>query len=702
MTYTEQQVDSILAENERRWVRLNADYDPITGKGAPDERVLLAISDYAIPEQYVPKMMMNNKFIKALNKAGSIEAFLKKHPNDPKYQTAHDIELLIRKIRHRYDFLHWAYFCILISPKKRTKGMKLINGKVRFKLNYPQQLVFLQCEKLRMEGASIDLIILKARQWGGSTFCFFYQLWLMFKWDHSHSFTIAAHVGTASATILGMLQETIKSYPAWDLGLPEGETLHLGLDVGQSAHVYVIKDSCNNAVLPGKIFIGSAEKPESLRSKDISGAHYSEVGIWPDTPKKGAKDLVADIQGGLLEENPYTMQVMESTAKSSDDFFHDTWIECTKGTGGYHPIFIPWFYVPHDTRTIANAREFVKWLLENSDNPDRSGKWKDSGKHYWWLWELGATLEGINWYRYKRLKQLAYSQMQNEAPSTWEEAFVAAGHKVFDPYEVAALRKRCKPYIWEGTLISDAREGVEVLNNIKFIPKQGGDLKIWEMPDDSPVENRYIVAVDIGGPNITSDFSSVRVLDRLLLMDDFNGNPSVVAEMHYHTSHDSLVYDAIRLAHWYNHALLVIESNTLETSDDNRNTGGDGSQYILDVASDIYSNLYTREGNAEDIREGEPKKYGFHTNTKTKPKIIDHLQRCVNDRLWDEPSETCVDEISMYIEDHNKFTAPIGKHDDTLMATAILLWVSYKEMPMPCWRAETSTRINKSNSVATL
>jgi len=683
----EQEVDKILKENEARWERLRSKYDPITGKDAPcaEKRVKLTIPDYAIPEQWVPESMMKNKFIRELRRCKTIEKLLAKHPDDPKIRTAHDVEIKLRQLRHKYDFTAWAWFCIKIKPKKRKKGQK---GRVRFKLNYPQILVFLECEKLRLAGEPIDIIIDKARQWGGSTFCIFYQTWLQFHWDHLHAFTIAAHEQTASETILQMLSSTLGEYPAWDLGLPEGSVLKLAPS-GRTGHSYVVKDETGKAVFPdGQIYIGTAEKPDSLRGKDIGGVHFSEVGVWPNTPEKRPEDLIADIQGGLLAENAYSMQVMESTAKSEDDYFAQVWFECIEGRGGYTPIFIPWFFIEHDTRYIPDLRQFARWLIENKDNEKREDNWKDNGKHYWWLWSLGATLEGINWYRYKRLKQTSYNQAANEMPSTWEESFTSAGSKVFDRDEVNLMKKFVKDPVKIGQLVSDDRRDRGVLKNIRFLEKKNGNLKIWEMPDDSPVKNRYVVAVDIGGPNPTSDYSSVRVLDRLMLMSDFSGTPAIVAEMHYHCSHDDLVYDAIRLAEWYNHARLVIESNTLEMSDKERDTGGDGSQYILDIASEIYTNLYTRTTPSETIMDGEPKKWGFQTNHQTKPKIIDFMQTAIHFQYWKEPCLTCINEIYRYIDDHGKFTAPPKMHDDELMATAILLWVAYKEMPLPKWEDE--------------
>lgn len=672
----------ILEENERRLERLKADHDPVTGKGLAEltglPYVKLKIPDYAIPEQYVPADMLDNKLIKEVKRAGSIDKYIEKKKWKYGAPSHQDIERRIRRVRHRYDFCHWAFMCIKIKHKKLKK-------RVRFKLNLPQLMVFAKCEKLRIQGEPISLIILKARQWGGSTFCFFYQVWLMFKWNEFHSFAIAAHTSSASNTILKMLSRTITEYPAWDLGYDDDTSLRLS-PTDTSGHAFAIKNDKGKQLLEGEIYIGTAEKPDTLRSKDISGAHYSEVGVWPNTPEKQAEDIIADIQGGMLED-AQTMEVMESTAKSSDDYFHDVWIECAQGKGGYEPIFVPAYLIEHDARAISDKEAFVKWLVENKDNDTTTDKWKDNGKYYWWLWTIGATLEHINWYRWRRLK-ISFAKMCNEAPETAEQAFFTAGNHVFDPFQVAVKSKKCREPLFVGDLVADGVKGEEALKNIRFIPNVSGDLRIWEKPDDTPVNNRYLVILDPRrGASDKADPACITVIDRLLMMHDFglNGKPGVVAEMNYKADPDLQAYDAMRLAEYYNHAKLVIESNTMENMEEERNNGIDPFEYIMNIVGELYDNLYMRSAPEEDADGNIIYKYGFHTNRSTKPKIINFMKECLRDDLWDEPSQYCCSQMASYMEEHGKTNAEHGKHDDIVMSRAIGLWVCYKEMDLPTW-----------------
>ena len=163
--------------------------------------------------------------------------------------------------------------------------------------------------------------------------------------------------------------------------------------------------------------------------------------------------------------------------------------------------------------------------------------------------------------------------------------------------------------------------------------------------------------------------------------------PVVCAQWYGHIDIDLLAWKAVQIAHYYDDALLVIESNTLETHDDARwIEGGDQSAYILHEIKEVYPNLYARRQSAEDIRERRPAKYGFHTNVKTKPEIISTLVEVVRERLYVERDERCLDEYDTYVRRQNgSYGAVEGKHDDLLMTRAIGLHICFHEMPMPKW-----------------
>jgi hypothetical protein len=197
------------------------------------------------------------------------------------------------------------------------------------------------------------------------------------------------------------------------------------------------------------------------------------------------------------------------------------------------------------------------------------------------------------------------------------------------------------------------------------------------------IANRYLVIVDIGGKSNKSDWSVIVVIDRYWMMD--GGKPEVVAQWRGHIHHDLLAWKAVQIAKYYDNALLVIESNTLETRDKQRDVDGDASDFILNQIKNCYDNLYERTPDNENIVEGAPHKYGFHTNVKTKVTVILNLQHVVREQLYVERDEMCLHEYSVYEKNAqtNAFGAIAGEHDDILMTRAIGLYICFCEMPLP-------------------
>ena len=160
--------------------------------------------------------------------------------------------------------------------------------------------------------------------------------------------------------------------------------------------------------------------------------------------------------------------------------------------------------------------------------------------------------------------------------------------------------------------------------------------------------------------------------------------PTVVAQWYGHIDMHILAWKSAQIAAYYDNALLVIESNTLETHDRDRDVDGDQSGYILNQIKDVYSNLYARKQKEEEIIEHAPLKYGFHTNVNTKPMIISNLVEIICEGMYIERDKRCLEEYLTYEKRQNgSYGAITGKHDDLLMTRAIGLHICYNEMELP-------------------
>ena len=665
----------ILQENERRRTIVFAPFNPITGEGSIGQRVAFTISDYPIPTQYLPVEMMDEPFVKSLSKAGSVDAFIRDALMLPVTDEARDkvVEEFIR-IRQKHDFAFWAAMFAYI--KRKGGGTDVL-----FRLKRPQRKLIKRLEKMRKAGKPIRLILLKARQWGGSTAIQIYMAWLQLVHEVGLNSLIIAHQGTGSDEIKDMFDRLVKSYPVemlHELGDAYAPNEPKMVGVGKSGSIFrVPQRNC-------KIKIGTAERPNSCRGGDYNLVHLSEVGLWKETDGKKPEDIVRRACSGILLR-PYTMIVYESTPNGVGNFFHKEYLAAKKGLSQFEAMFVAWFEIEQYELPFENEAEkyeFAKKLFANRRNEEIKSDREEPGTYLWRLWEKGATLEAIHWYVSERSKYTNHGDMASEYPSDDIEAFTYSGRKVFSSEDVEQFRPACRAPRWIGEIYGSADEGEKAIEGLRFKKEADGRLFMWhdvEKSDIEEVTDRYLVVVDVcKGHTKNADFADILVIDRLFMMD---GEPPVVAaEWHGHIDMDKLAWKATQVAAYYNNALLVIESNTLETN----NTKGE-AEYILTLIHEVYGRqLYARKQSAEDIRQGLPKKYGYHTNPLTKKVVIYNLKVVIRERLYIEREEACLDEYLTYVEtENNVFEAMEGYHDDRLMTRAIGMQVCYHEMELP-------------------
>ena len=669
------EVVSILQENDRRNAEITAVFNPITGKNSTGKRVKVVIPDFPIETQWLPVRMMNIPLVKRIIAAGSFDAFMEEEfGEDYTYEDRQKaIESFVR-LRIRYDFPFWAAFYVYIKCKGGGED-------VLFKLNRPQRRLIERLERMREARKPIRLILLKARQWGGSTCIQIYYAWLQLVHNVGLNSLIVGHVKDASTEVKDMFDRMLKAYPVGML-YKQGELYDDNepklVGVGGAQNIQRIPQrNC-------KIKIGTAEKPDSARGGDYNLVHCTEVGLWKTTEGKTPQQIVRSACSGILLR-PNTAIVYESTANGTGNFFQIEYDAAKAGQSQFDFLFISWFEIEQYAAPVDDIVEFATSLWKNRNNKNTNSNREESGQYLWWLWEQGATLEAIWWYIQERAKYTDHGDMASEYPSDDVEAFVHSGARVFDKYKVEALKKTCKPPKYIGDIYAKGDEGEDALVRLRFNEDAQGQLWVWSLPDidaEEIVTDRYLTVVDIGGRSNKADYSVIVVFDRLNQMD--GGKPTVVAQWYGHLDMDLLAWKAAQIAAFYDNSLLVIESNTLETHDKERQVDGDQSAYILNQIKDVYLHLYERAQSDEEIRDQAPKKYGFHTNLATKPKIISTLIKVIRDGLYVERDVRCLDEYRTYEKKKNGgWGAITGKHDDLLMTRAIGLHICFYEMEIP-------------------
>ena len=520
-------IREILEENRRRNDGIYAPFNPITGKGSVGERKEVVIDGFPLHTQYLPVEMTNIPLVKRLVKYPSLDAFLQamgSEKEDYEYDRQKVIQQFVR-LRCRYDFPFWAAMFVYIKNKGGGED-------VLFRLTRPQRRFIERLEKLRKAGKPIRIVLLKARQWGGSTTSQIYMAWLQLVHKVGLNSLIIAHQGAGSDEIKDMFDRMINSYPVEMLhkiseNYSGNEPKLVG--VGKSGSIHrVPQRNC-------KIKIGTAERPDSCRGGDYNLVHLSEVGLWKATDGKKPEDIVRSACSGVLYR-PYTMIVYESTANGTGNFFQKEYDDAKNGISQFEAMFVSWFDIEQYSLPIDDVERFAKELYHNKDCDTVISSREENGKYLWWLWEKGATLEAINWYIHERAKYTEHALMASEFPSDDIEAFVHSGARVFDRYKVEKLRPSCRPPRYVGEVYADGDESKEALRNIRFVEDKQGLLYVWEKPeidDNEVVTDRYLTIVDIGGRSNKADFSVILVLDRLFQAD--GGKPVVVAQWYGHT-----------------------------------------------------------------------------------------------------------------------------------------------------------------------
>lgn len=541
---------------------------------------------------------------------------------DPDYAQARRSGILWERLRCRHDFEYWAARCVRIKDKNSGRDTPLI-------LNAAQRRMLELLERQRLSGQPIRMILLKARQWGGSTLIQMYMAWIQLCHRENWNSVILAHVKDAAANIRGMYTKLLEHYPAemWD-----GDTPPRFTPFERTQNIRQITGrNC-------RVTLGSSESPDSLRSGDYAMAHLSETAFWASSRRRSPGAVIRSICGSV-SLLPYSMVVIESTANGTGDYFHSEWLRAKSGESDLQPIFVPWFEI----RSLRLETGSPEDVLAGMDAFERN------------LWRLGCDSGQINWHRQRRKSFSSDDAMNAEFPGDDIMAFASTSTAVFAPENVENLRRDCREPLATGEVDSSGHH---------FTPDRTGRCRIWEYPARG---QRYVVAVDVGGRSARSDWSviSVMVADR--------GHPRVAAQWRGHIDHDLLAYKSRDMARYYNSALLVIESNTYETGE----YGGtaDSNLFILNRIAEEYSNMYRRE--TFDAATGRRShRYGFHTNRATKALLINGLIESVREGGYTERDHDACNELLTYEAHPNgSFGAQEGRHDDILMTRAIALHV---------------------------
>lgn len=679
-------LEAVLLENERRLSRLFRTYNPMTGEGAPGRRFPCRVDGLMGGETlYLPEEMLGENSVLQLVDAGSVYMFVRRLYNYDRVVTEAMEETAVRsfvRLWCQYDFYFYAYAYARIKNKGGGED-------IAFMLRPAQLKLIGALEGMRKAGKPIRLILLKCRQWGGSTAVQVYMSWIQLFHKRAWNSIIVGHQGDSAAEVKDMYIKLIDSLPKFLLygdGVKVPSTAERAIKAGGTQNISLIPSRL------AKIKTASALSPESARGGDVAMAHCTEVAFWPDTEKMTPEKLVKSVCSGISLQ-PLTMIVYESTPNGTENFFKEEWDRANAVDGygervsEFEPLFVSWFEIETYISAIDDRGAFASRLLSRRSGND--AKWR----YFWWLWEQGATLEGIAWYMQSMKRYRDHDDMKQEYPSDAIEAFKFSGSTVFDQYQVQAMERWTRAPLFVGEIYGDAPKGVQSVENLRVSAEGSGRFRVWEWPEASAYRDRYVVSVDIGGKSRTSDYSCITVLDRLDMVD--GGVPKVVAEWYGHTDPDLLAITCAQVALFYKRGLLVVENNTAYSR--MNNTDGDVSQLFFPILVPLYNNLYCDGGDNVRMIERGAMRWGFNTNRSTKVALVMNLQTCLRECGYLERDMGTLNEFYSFIQWPNgSYGAANGKHDDKLMSRAIGLYVCYmKQKDYPLLPARRAPRVTQ-------
>lgn len=168
------ELEELLNENRRRVALRGAPFNPVTGLGSLGKRRPLTLPDFPLPLQYIPSTMSREPMVRELRRAGTLDEFIRRYlSHEPTPELREAVTRQWLQLRSRHDFPFWAATFVYIKNKD-VSGQ----SQVLFRLTGAQRKFVAALEEARVAGRPIRLVLLKARQWGGSTTSQLYMAWL--------------------------------------------------------------------------------------------------------------------------------------------------------------------------------------------------------------------------------------------------------------------------------------------------------------------------------------------------------------------------------------------------------------------------------------------------------------------------------------------------------------------------------------------
>lgn len=517
------------------------------------------------------------------------------------------------------EFLRNCLLFITRFLKIRDKDGRIVD----FLLNEPQRRLYETIREQWKKGKPVRIIILKARQMGFSTLTEGIIFWLAVT-AFNIECMIVAHTVEATRNLF-LMSKRFYDY------LPDRiKPLQKASNAQELVFDRPAKYRGNTPGLNSRIRCATAGGEGIGRSATLTAIHLSEFAWWPG-------DKLATLIGLMqaVPDKPGTLVIIESTANGYDEF-KKQWDKAVAtqraGTDGFIPIFFAWFEMKEYRRAVPlgfTRTEEEEALCQTFGLDDEQLAWR--------RWAIENNCGGdINKFR-------------QEYPATPDEAFIATGQCVFNKDALVLRRRQVQDRKWEQGSFRIEYDLLGHIAGYKWVADPKGPIRIRVKPEAGVP---YVIGADTAGTG--SDWFAAHVLD--------NRTGDQVAVLHQQFGERAFAEQLYCLGMYYNEALVGIETNY--------------STYPQMCMQELgYSRFYVRK-RLDNFTGRLMDAFGFETNTKSRPVIIDGLKDVAKQAMGTIHDFETLGEMLVFVYNENwRPQAEVGEHDDLVMSLAIANYI---------------------------
>lgn len=597
------------------------------------------------------------------------------------------------KLWARIDFL---YFCTRYAMIKNVLTGQLS----RFALNVAQRILLDVMAEHELRGAAIEMLSLKARQLGNSTYdeiCIGHRV----TFYPGTNAVIASSDPDKSDKMSEMMERMWNGLPGWMVPARGAWTA-----ARHGTGIFEFPgQNCGVSIQHGSQFTGIS------RGDTPDAYHLSEVSEYED-----AEELIDAALMKAVHPSPRTLGFMESTAKGKNNWFHDQWLISRdgwpKGRSRLRPIFLPWFVgvdvwptptwvqdhpvpagweVPeYVSRHAERARSFVQ---ANDLLRKHLGEgWRMPIEQLWFY--------DVEYQEARRKKSL--NKFLEEMPADDQEAFQSTNISTFELEVIQGYRDNRRDPVGVYGLVGrteewplrfqPARREIDTTLAPVQVPCRWGTggtqftlvplrfqgmseeprdglnrIYVWEKP--VPGET-YGFGLDTGD-GLGQDRTVLEGMRKAAPLQGVGDRQVVEFASEYLNAFDFWPL-ALTLGNWY-----------AVTSGEHRRQPrmaieckGNGETVQLELKKRGWSNFHpwVRYDNRK-IEPGKAHKLGIYTNAWFRPLMMDMLVKWLRDGWIDIPSPWFIEEMESLERDWDRqdSRACYGAHDDRIMAIGFVL-----------------------------